>query len=132
MKKFSGVTAVVVMTLLLTVGLSWGYESEKSAGGLSIKLVAGSYPLVKGDNAISVKITDNAGKAVTNAKVAIRFYMPAMPGMAPMSSNIDALLKGDVYMVTVNPAMEGTWKADVSVTRPGAAAAKTTFNLDAR
>ncbi len=97
MKRFSLATVTMIMMFVLAVGTSWGYEAQKTTGGLTITLSAGSYPLVKGDNDLSVKITDGAGKAVTDAKVTARFFMPAMPGMAPMSSKTEAMLKGDVY-----------------------------------
>ena len=132
MKRFSLATVAVVMTIVLAVGISWGYEAQKSTGGLTVTLSAGSYPLVKGDNDLSVKITDASGKAVTDAKVTVRFFMPPMPGMAPMSSKADATLKGDVYQFKANADMEGTWKTEVTVVRPGKSPVTATFNLDAR
>jgi len=120
------------MTLALSAGMSWAYETQKTAEGLTIMITAGSYPLVNGDNAMSAKVTDGSGKPVTDAKVTVRFFMPAMPGMAPMSSTTEAVQKGDVYRFTANVAMEGTWKAEVSVARPGKATVKATFNLDSR
>jgi hypothetical protein len=132
MKKFSLITVAVIMTLVLAIGISWGYEAQKTTGGLTIMLSAGSYPLVKADNELSVKVTDGSGKAVKDAKVMVRFFMPPMPGMAPMSSNTEAILKGDVYRFTANASMEGTWKAEIAVTRPGKSPVTATFNLDAR
>jgi len=58
--------------------------------------------------------------------------MPPMPGMAPMEFNTQAVSKGDAYSFTANIAMEGGWKAEVSVNRPGRPASLATFNLDAR
>ena len=132
MKRFSLITAAAIMTFVLSVGMSWGYETQKTTDGLTIMITAGSYPLVNGDNALSAKVTDASGKPVKDAKVSVRFYMPAMSGMAPMSSTSEAVLKGDVYLFTGNVGMEGTWKAEVSVTRPGKAPVKATFNLDSR
>jgi len=132
MKRFSLATVAVIMTLVLAVGISWGYEAQKTTGDLTITLSAGSYPLVKGDNDLSVKIIDAAGKAVTDAKVTARFFMPAMPGMAPMSSKPEPVLKGDVYQFKAGVSMEGTWKTEVTVVRPGKSPATATFNLDAR
>jgi hypothetical protein len=132
MKRFSLVTGVVIMTLMLAIGTSWGYEAQKTTGGLTVTLSAGSYPLVKGGNDLSVKVTDGSGKAVTDAKVTVRFFMPPMPGMAPMSSKSEAALKGDVYRFTANADMEGTWKTEVVVERPGKSAVTAVFNLDAR
>jgi hypothetical protein len=120
------------MALVLSAGMSWAYETQKTTGGVTITLSAGSYPLVNGDNSLSVKVTDKSGKAVTDAKVSVRFFMPPMPGMAPMSSKTEVVLSGEVYRFTANVAMSGTWKAEVSVTLPGKAPAIATFNLDAR
>jgi len=132
MKKHSLIAAAAIMTFVLSVGMSWGYETQKTTDGLTIMISAGSYPLVNGDNALMAKVTDGSGKPVKDAKVTVRFFMPAMPGMAPMSSTTEAVLKGDVYRFMANVAMEGTWKAEVSVARPGKTPAKATFNLDAR
>jgi YtkA-like len=132
MKRFSLTTVAVIMTLVLAVGTSWGYEAQKTAGGLTITLSAGSYPLVKGDNDLRVKITDAAGKAVTEAKVTARFFMPAMPGMAPMSSKSEPVLKGGSYEFKAGVSMEGTWKTEVTVVLPGKSPVTATFNLDAR
>ena len=120
------------MTLIFAVGTSWGYESQKTAADLTVTLSAGSYPLVKGENELSVKVTDGSGKAVTDAKVTVRFFMPPMPGMAPMSSKPEVMLKGDVYRFKANADMEGMWKTEVVVGRPGKSAVTAIFNLDAR
>jgi len=132
MKRYSLITVVVLMAFVMTAGISWAYETQKTAGGLTIAVSAGSYPLVSGDNSLSVSVTDASGKAVTDAKVTVRFFMPPMPGMAPMSSTVQAILKGSTYAFTANVGMSGTWKAEVSVTRPGKAPVTATFNLDAR
>ncbi len=125
-------TVLMVVILAAAAGCSKGYESRKNVGDMNISLKADRYPLVMGDNALSVSAADQAGKAITDAKVDVRFYMPPMPGMAPMESMVQAQLKGDAYACTVNVAMEGGWKVDVTVTRPGKPAVTTTFNVDAR
>ncbi len=130
-KKVSAVLAVV-FALAVLAGCSKGYESGKSVGDVNITLKAERYPLVKGDNALSLAVTDQAGKAITDAKVDVRFYMPPMPGMAPMESTLQAVPKGSGYSVMVNPAMEGGWKVDVTVNRTGKPAVTATYNLDAR
>jgi len=66
------------------VGCAKGYEAKKTVGDVGFILSASSYPLVKGDNSLTVKVADAAGKPVTDAKVDVRYYMPAMQGMAPM------------------------------------------------
>lgn len=132
MKKNLLILVAVLISFAVVAGCSKGYESQKSSGGVNITLKADGYPLVKGDNTLSLKVTDTAGKAVTDAKVNVRFYMPPMPGMAPMDSTTQAMVHADKYMATVNAPMEGGWKAEVVVEQPGKDAAVTTFNLDAR
>ena len=131
MKRLS-VMVLAVVAVFLSVGLSWGYETQKASGGLTVILLARSYPLAMGDNAVSVKILDASGKTVTDAAVTVRFFMPPMPGMAPMSSTIQAQPTGDAYPFTANVAMAGTWKAEVSVVRQGKPQVMVVFNLDAR
>jgi YtkA-like len=130
-KVLIGFAAAVIAGLLL-FGCSKGYEKRTVAGDLTITLSVDRYPLVKGDNMLSVKAADASGKPVTDAAVSVRYFMPAMPGMAPMDFNTQAMLKGDQYAFSANVPMEGGWKAEVSVARPGKSAATATFNIDAR
>lgn len=123
---------VAAVALAVTAGCSKAYESKKSVGGLNITLQADRYPLVKGDNKLGVKVTDAAGKTVTDATVEARVYMPPMPGMAPMESTTQAKLRGDSYVFTASPAMEGGWKIDATVSQQGKPPVTTTFNVDAR
>lgn len=130
-KVLTGLAASVIAGLLL-FGCSKGYEKRTVAGDLTITLSVDRYPLVKGDNMLSVKAADASGKPVTDAAVSIRYFMPAMPGMAPMDFSTQATLKGDQYAFSANVPMEGGWKADVSVARPGKPVTTATFNIDAR
>ena len=132
MKKVPvGLTAVVIAVLVL-FGCSKGYEKKTVAGDLAITLSVDRYPLVKGDNMLSVKVADASGKSVTDAAVSVRYFMPAMPGMAPMDFNTQAVLKGNQYAFSANVPMEGGWKAVVSVVRAGKPVATARFNIDAR
>ncbi len=131
-KRIFAVVLVALVSLGVIAGCSKGYESRKTVSDLNITLKADRYPLVVGDNTLSISVTDQAGKAITDAKVDVRVYMPPMPGMAPMDSTMPAVLKGDIYSVTANAAMEGGWKVDVTVTRPGKTGVTATYNVDAR
>jgi len=105
--------AVAVIGALVVLGCTKGYESQKTVDDLTIKLTVGSYPLVKGDNTLTVKVTDAAGKAVSDAKMDVRYYMPPMPGMAPMDFSGQAMLRGD--------ARPGPHPPKSSLSAPGAA-----------
>jgi hypothetical protein len=132
MKKAFTVFSLTVLCLMMIFSCSKGYESQKSAGDLKVTLFIERYPLVKGDNSLNIKVADAAGKAITDATVAVRYFMPPMPGMAPMEYKTQAVTKGDSYTFSANIPMEGGWKAEVSVTRGGSPPAAATFNLDAR
>ncbi len=130
MARKSLAVLVVVVSLALSAVPSWakGFENKKAAGKYDLTLKADSYPLVKGNNTVAVTVADKSGKAVTNVKVKVRYYMPAMPGMAPMSYTTDAVLKGQAFAFTADIPMEGGWKFEVSIGDEASA----TFNLDAR
>ena len=125
-------TGVLLVTIAVVGGCSKGYETKKAADDLSITLKADRYPLVKGDNDLSVRVADAAGKTVTDVTVPVRYYMPVMPGMAPMEFTAPLVPKGDRLSFTANIPMEGGWKVDVTATRPGNPAVTATFNIDAR
>jgi hypothetical protein len=132
MKKILLTVTIAVIAGMVLFGCSKGYKRQVSAGDLTIILSVERYPLVKGDNTLSVKVADASGKPVTDAGVSVRYYMPPMPGMAPMDFNTQAVFKGDRYAFSANVPMEGGWKAEVTVTLPGKPAAIATFNIDAR
>lgn len=132
MRKIYLAILVAVFTAAFATGCSKGYESQKTVDDLKVTLGAARYPLVKGENALHVKLADAAGKAVPGAQVSLRFSMPPMPGMAPMEVTTQGAFTEHVYTFSVNLPAEGGWKAEVTITRPGKPAATATFNLDVR
>ncbi len=125
-------TGVLLIAIMVVAGCSKGYETKKTAEDLGITLKADRYPLVKGDNDLSMSVADATGKTLTDTTVQVRYYMPVMPGMAPMEFTAQAVPKGNGYSFTVNIPMEGGWKIDATVTQPGKAPVMSTFNIDAR
>lgn len=125
-------TGVLLVSIVVVAGCSKGYETKKAADDLSITLKADRYPLIKGDNDLSVRVADATGKTVTDVTVQVRYYMPVMPGMPPMEFTPQTSPKGNRYAFIVNIPMEGGWKVDATVGRPGKPAVTATFNVDAR
>ena len=132
MKKALSLAVIAALAAIVVAGCTKGYETRKTAGDLTVTLSSSSYPLVKGDNMLAVKLADTSGKAVTDAKVDVRYYMPPMPGMAPMEYRAQATQTGDAYKFTVNVPMEGGWRVDVTANRGGSVLPAATFNIDAR
>ncbi len=123
---------VLFLAAFTLFSCSKGYESQKSDGNTRITLSVDRYPLVKGDNTLNVKIAEAAGAAVNDATVTVHYFMPPMPGMAPMDFTTQAVPKGDHYSFSANVPMEGGWKMEVAIARSGKPAASAVFNLDAR
>jgi hypothetical protein len=132
MKKIMTLFFAAVLITFAAGGCKKGYQAQKTSGDLNITLSAGSYPLIIGDNPMTIRITDASGKAVTDAKVGVRYYMPPMPGMAPMEYTVEGTPKGGDYGFNANIAMEGGWRVDVNVMRGDKPSPPITFNVDAR
>jgi len=133
MKKYSlRALLISLVAVALLFGCAKGYESQKTADDLKITLSIERYPLVKGDNAVNVRVTDASGKAITDAVVSAHYFMPPMPGMAPMDYTTQAVSKGGSYSFSANVPMEGGWKVEIAVARPGKQPVTAIFNVDAR
>ena len=65
--------------------------------------------LVVGNNTFFVELLKD-GKAVTSAKVKLKFFMPEMPGMPYMEYEDEATLVDGKYKVNINISMGGTWQ----------------------
>ena len=70
-----------------------------------------------GEVRLRLKLTDQTGKAVTNAQVTFVYTMP-MPGMTD-SKAMAHHTKDGLYEGTVMFGMGGTWVVTVNVTVPG-------------
>lgn len=106
-------------------------ELKKKAGELEVKLTLKQNPPVVGNNDVTVELKDSSGKAVTDAKVAVNYSMPAMPGMPPMNYKADAMFHGNQYHARMDLSMAGPWNIEVKVTRAGKTVSAK-FNVDAK
>lgn len=122
-----------VLSLVFLCGGAHAKELElkKKAGDLEVKLTLKQNPPIVGDNDVTVELKDTSGKNVTDAKVAINYSMPAMPGMPPMNYKAEAMLQGDKYHARMNLSMAGPWNIEVKITRAGKAVS-VKFNVDAK
>ena len=65
--------------------------------------------LVTGSNDFFVTLSKD-GKAISDAKVKIKFFMPEMPGMPYMEYKSKAKFVDGKYKLSGNFAMGGTWQ----------------------
>ena len=102
-------------------GMEMGSKKEgtetRQAAGLSLTLKTAPESPKAGDVLLKLKLTDQAGKPVTNAQVLFVYTMP-MPGMTD-SKALARHTKDGIYEGTVLFGMGGTWVVTVNVTVPG-------------
>ena len=73
-------------------------------------LITSEKPLVVGNNTIHMIVTLK-NKVPEGAKVLVKAFMPAMPGMPAMESKSEAKSLGNgKYSTNINFAMGGTWQ----------------------
>ena len=115
------IAMIAAATFLLTCGLALAkdYELTKKAGDYNVQINIDKNPPVTGINKMTVAIKDAAGKAVTDATVAIDYGMPAMPGMGAMNYKTNASVKGDNYLATIDFSMSGPSFINIKITRGG-------------
>jgi hypothetical protein len=112
---------LVSMLILMVAGIAYAKDLEitKKAGPYTVDVKMDKNPPVMGDNGITITIKDAGGKVVKDAKVALDYEMPAMPGMPAMRYKNDPQLKGESYVGTVNFSMGGSWTVKIKITRSG-------------
>ncbi len=86
-----------------------------------------------GRNTFRLLIKDASGTPVENAEVEVTLFMPAMPGMAPMSASamLRAVGRGQ-YSGTIDIPMAFTWQTTVTVRKEGRAIGTVRTTLQAR
>lgn len=100
----------IVSILALTIGLlnANPIDLKGSKNGYDVNLTS-EKSLVVGDNLFFVTVSKD-GKAVTDAKVKAKFFMPEMPGMPYMEYKDKAKLVDGKYKMLINFSMGGTWQ----------------------
>ena len=90
---------------------------EKTATFKTTKVVIRSEkPLAVGNNTLELMLTLDA-KVSEGARVNLKLFMPAMPGMPAMESVAEASsLGGGKYKANVNFTMGGTWQVHILIT----------------
>jgi hypothetical protein len=107
----------IFLALLLgaTLAQAAAFSKDAKFRSTTAHITAGK-PLTTGTNTVVVELK-KSGKAITDAKVTLKAFMPAMPGMPAMSSKVQATnLGGGRYEAKLNLAMSGTWQLHIFIT----------------
>jgi len=106
----------ILLVLFLSANLAYASAFSKDAKFRTLTAhISSEQPLTTGSNKIVIELK-KAGKTITNAKVVIKAFMPAMPGMPAMSSKVNAKNLGNgKYGAKLNFAMSGTWQLHIFI-----------------
>ncbi|MFN3477369.1 MAG: efflux RND transporter periplasmic adaptor subunit, partial [Candidatus Methylomirabilales bacterium] len=109
-------------------------RAEETPAKLKIAFSTSPKSPIVGKNTLKAKVTDQAGKPVTDAKVVFSVFMPPMPGMGEMRlPEGEGRHTGDgEYEAQAEIPMAGSWKVVVRVLRPGQSPTSATFSLTVR
>jgi nitrogen fixation protein FixH len=97
------------MVITATVSLARDFTARKKIEGYTMEIAINRNPPIVAKNELRVEIKDPLGKPVSDLKVMVNYYMPPMPGMAPMNYTVQASPKGDGYLVIMDLIMTGPW-----------------------
>ncbi|HSE50527.1 MAG TPA: efflux RND transporter periplasmic adaptor subunit [Terriglobales bacterium] len=90
----------------------------------------------KGGQPVNIKahLTDDAGKNVAGAEVAVTFFMPAMPsmGMGEMKAEAALAWDGSAYAGQLNVPMSGAWTVTAVARKDGALIAQQRTRVTAK
>ena len=100
----------IVLGLFLTFGFLNAELLEQSGqkDGFDVKL-SSTKALIVGTNEFVVELVKDS-KVIDTAKVKVKFFMPEMPGMPYMESEVNAVLIDGKYKMNINIPMSGTWQ----------------------
>lgn len=102
---------MVPLLLVVVVPTAYGkdFAVRRTVEGYTLDVVINQNPPILGKNELKVEIRDSLGKHVLDAPVTVNYFMPPMPGMAPMNYTVKASPHGSGYGVTMDLIMKGPW-----------------------
>jgi len=130
----------VATCFLLALAAFLSGVAEGTAGDYRVRRKTADYvvdaridrnPPALGINTIRIEIRDPMGRPLAGARVWVNYFMPPMPGMAPMNYTVAAPPSGSGYSVGMNFIMTGPWNIVIRV-QSGGAAWKIVFPVDVR
>jgi hypothetical protein len=112
---------VALLTFLLIADMSFArdYRARKKTPNFSVEMSIDKNPPIVAKNRLALEIRDNNGDPLTDAKVMVNYYMPPMPGMAPMNYSAYAQPSGNEYVIVMDLIMPGPWNIVIRITRQG-------------
>ena len=107
-------------------------QPQVQGPSVGVDLTTDPSPPARGKNNLTVTLKEGTGKPLAGAKVAVTFYMAAMPamGMAAMKAQTDLTDQGNgIYTGSIDLQSGGTWQVTVAATKDGQAIAGKQLNV---
>ncbi|MDA8157455.1 MAG: FixH family protein [Actinomycetota bacterium] len=130
-KKLTALLVLPAVLLISATAFGAGVRVARQAGNLQVNFMIDKAPAA-GRNLARVQLTDNSGRAVTDALVRVYWMMPPMGSMARMEGYADAARSGNEYHAVMNLETAGTWHVMVKVKRAGRLLPPARFDINAR
>jgi len=110
---------ILAMLMTATLSLARDFTARKKIDGYTVEMAINRNPPIVAKNELRVDIKDPQGKPVNDLTVMVNYYMPPMPGMAPMNYTVKALPKNNGYLVIMDLIMAGPWNIVVKTSVAG-------------
>ena len=107
---------IALLAIALSISLLQATAFEKTAKYRTTSVhISADKPLSTGSNNLIFDVIQDT-KVTKNAKVSVRAFMPAMPGMPAMEYKTDAKDLGNgKYGANINLSMGGTWQLHIFI-----------------
>jgi Cu(I)/Ag(I) efflux system membrane fusion protein/cobalt-zinc-cadmium efflux system membrane fusion protein len=104
------------------VGANASDQMAQAAPQATITLASEPDPPTRGHNKMTITLKDAGGKAISDAKVTVSFYMAAMPAMGMAAMRAEAAAQEQtrgVYVATIDLQSGGTWSVTLIASQSG-------------
>jgi hypothetical protein len=119
------------MLMTATFSLAKDFTARKKIDGYLIEMAINRNPPIVAKNELRLGVKDPHGQPLKDLTVMVNYYMPPMPGMAPMNYTVRATPKDNGYAVIMDLIMAGPWNIVVKTNVAGKRV-NATFPIDVR
>jgi hypothetical protein len=114
--RINRIVLLAVLLLLTASNVSArSYEVKKEVGGYHVVLKIDKNPPVKGDNNISIEVTDAWGRCACDVDVIVNYSKPAMQWVPPYKAETRLKGKGSRFVGRLSLPMAGSWNIAVKI-----------------
>lgn len=122
---------LIAVFLAATASFARDFIARKKIDGYAVEIAIDRNPPIIAKNELRIIVKDPQGKPIRGLALSVNYFMPPMPGMAPMNYTVQAKPQGDGYVVIMDLIMAGPWNIVVKTVVQGKRLI-VTFPIDVR